>query len=492
MKYIFNANTILIIILFGLTFNSCKKEEVPTVITSEITIITGTTAKGGGTITDEGTGTVVERGICWSKSITPTITDKRTIEGGGAGTFTSNMDNLDGATTYYVRSYAKNEAGIGYGMAMSFKTLGQAPSTTTQSASDINTTSATLNGVVNANYLSSTVTFEYGMTANYGQTVTSTQSPVIGNSNTNVTAELSGLTAGTTYHFRLNTANSLGTTCGNDISFTTLGQLPTVSTLTATDITLNSANLNGTVNPNYLSTIVTFEYGTTTSYGIEKTATQSPVTGKSTISVSANVEGLSNGLTYHYRVKATNSLGTEYGSDNTFTTLAYLYLSQDFTDLGSYSIINTLPGWLTFAQAGNVLWKGWTLSGNNLARTTAFGSGEATVITWMITPQIDLSTASNPYIRFESRDGYDNGATLKLYVSIDYTGSSTPWTSTWTELVYTRPPVTSSGYSVFVSSGKVDLSTYNGSKIYIAWVYSGGVSSKTTTWDVDNVLIAGE
>jgi hypothetical protein len=77
-----------------------------------------------------------------------------------------------------------------------------------------------------------------------------------------------------------------------------------------------------------------------------------------------------------------------------------------------------------------------------------------------------------------------------LFVSTDYTGSATPWTSTWTELSFTRPPVTASGYSAFVSSGKVDLSAYIGSTIYIAWVYSGGVSAKTTTWEMDNVLVA--
>ena len=101
---------------------SCEKKEVPVVETSAITNITGNTAICGGTITDEGSGTVVERGICWSTSNNPTIADNTTNEGGGAGTFMSNMDNLDAASTYYVVAYAKNEAGIGYGMTMSFKT----------------------------------------------------------------------------------------------------------------------------------------------------------------------------------------------------------------------------------------------------------------------------------------------------------------------------------------------------------------------------------
>ncbi|MCU0462452.1 MAG: DUF5689 domain-containing protein [Bacteroidales bacterium] len=173
------------------------------------------------------------------------------------------------------------------------------------------------------------------------------------------------------------------------------------------------------------------------------------------------------------------------------------YLEQSFTGLTSSMVVNSIPGWLAYGQAGTVMWKGYYYSSNYFARTTAFSSGQASVITWMIAPQIDLSTATNPFVSFESADGYDNGATLKLYISTNYTGTSTPWTATWTELPFTRPPVTTSGYSPFVSSGKVDLSAYNGSTIYIAWVYtgadpSGTVNDDTTTWEVDNVLVAEE
>jgi uncharacterized protein (TIGR02145 family) len=120
MKYTIQISA-LVLSLFLLY--SCKKDKVPTVTTSEVTNIMASSATSGGTITDEGSGKVVERGICWSKAITPTVVDNKTLEGSGAGTFLSNFTNLDGATTYYVRAYAKNSAGIGYGMAMSFTTL---------------------------------------------------------------------------------------------------------------------------------------------------------------------------------------------------------------------------------------------------------------------------------------------------------------------------------------------------------------------------------
>lgn len=218
-------NRSFIVLLFlGLVpiIHSCKKHEVPILTTASVINITGTSATSGGTITDEGSGTVVERGVCWSKGITPTIADNITLEGGGVGTFVSNMTNLDAATAYYVRAYAKNEAGIAYGMAVSFNTLGQAPTAITQAACCLSSSGAKLNGSVNPNYLSTTVTFEYGLTTAYGSTIAATQSPVTGNSSTSVSAGLSGLNSGTTYHFRIKAVNSLGTSYGDDMVFSTL------------------------------------------------------------------------------------------------------------------------------------------------------------------------------------------------------------------------------------------------------------------------------
>ncbi len=82
---------------------------------------------------------------------------------------------------------------------MSFSTLGETPTASTQSATNITTTSATINGTVNANYLSTIVTFEYGITINYGNTITAIQSPIIGNIDTGVSSDITGLTPGKTY-----------------------------------------------------------------------------------------------------------------------------------------------------------------------------------------------------------------------------------------------------------------------------------------------------
>jgi len=108
-------------------FSSCKKDEdknVPVLTTTEVTETTQTTAKSGGNITDDGGATVTARGVCWSTSQNPTISDSKTEDGTGAGSFTSSISGLTPNTTYYVRAYATNSQGTGYGSQVSFETAG--------------------------------------------------------------------------------------------------------------------------------------------------------------------------------------------------------------------------------------------------------------------------------------------------------------------------------------------------------------------------------
>ena len=144
-----------------------------------------------------------------------------------------------------------------------------------------------------------------------------------GSNNTNKTTKLrgiSGLTAHTTYHFRIVATNSTGTRYSSDRTFTTLSSTgsPLVITNPATNVASSSAALNGSVDPHGLSTSVHFQYGTTTSYG--STTPSQTKTGNTYQNVSANISGLSAGTTYHFRDVATNTAGTRYGADRTFTT----------------------------------------------------------------------------------------------------------------------------------------------------------------------------
>jgi uncharacterized protein (TIGR02145 family) len=129
MKYI--SFILLITCLFPEIFltTGCKKEIkkdiiIPVVTTTPVSNITEYAATSGGNITDAGGAAIIEKGVCWSSGPTPTITDSKTTEGRGTGSFTSNIPSLSPTTKYYVSAYATNSAGTGYGSAISFTTAG--------------------------------------------------------------------------------------------------------------------------------------------------------------------------------------------------------------------------------------------------------------------------------------------------------------------------------------------------------------------------------
>jgi len=99
---------------------------VPTVITTAITSIAQTTATSGGNVTADGGATVTARGVCWSASPNPTTANYKTTDGSGTGSFTSSITGLTANTGYFVRAYATNSAGTGYGSQEIFVTLSAA------------------------------------------------------------------------------------------------------------------------------------------------------------------------------------------------------------------------------------------------------------------------------------------------------------------------------------------------------------------------------
>jgi len=96
-----------------------------------------------------------------------------------------------------------------------------APSATTNTATGVSSSTAILNGTINANNSQTTITFEYGTSTSYGSTVNATPNQVTGNTNASVIGELTGLTANTEYHYRVKAVNCAGTNSGSDVSFTT-------------------------------------------------------------------------------------------------------------------------------------------------------------------------------------------------------------------------------------------------------------------------------
>jgi len=111
-------------VMYGAEVTFTTLPILPTVTTAAFTANTGTTANGGGEVTDEGKATVTKRGVCYSVNPNPTIAhaDSTTSDGDGLGTFTSALSHLQGLTTYHVRAYATNSAGTAYGEDVEFTT----------------------------------------------------------------------------------------------------------------------------------------------------------------------------------------------------------------------------------------------------------------------------------------------------------------------------------------------------------------------------------
>jgi hypothetical protein len=192
-----------------------------------------------------------------------------------------------------------------------------APTAITGPVSAIGTNSATANGTVNPNGQATNWFFEYGTSTSYGRR-TATRSAGSGTTNVQVSAALTGLAPGTTYHYRLVATGGGGTTRGADGIFTT-SAAPVAVTGAASRVTPTSARLAGSVDPNGRATTWFFEYGTSTSYGA-RTATTSAGSGTTARSVSMQLSGLAPGSLFHYRLVATSDAGTSRGADRTFAT----------------------------------------------------------------------------------------------------------------------------------------------------------------------------
>jgi hypothetical protein len=102
---------------------SNPSSNLPTVSTTSITNITNSNANSGGIVTSQGSSPVTARGVCWSTSPNPTITNSFTTDASGTGAFISIMSGLTGNTTYYVRAYATNSSGTSYGLQETFTTI---------------------------------------------------------------------------------------------------------------------------------------------------------------------------------------------------------------------------------------------------------------------------------------------------------------------------------------------------------------------------------
>jgi phosphodiesterase/alkaline phosphatase D-like protein len=237
----------------------------------------------------------------------------------GATSITQTLEGLEDYTIYYYRFVAENSLGTSYGAKQSFRTIPpEPPAITGSSANGVTDSSAHLSAGVKPNFGETIYGFEYGETPAYGEQTLGSDLLAADVQVHPVQIDLSGLAPGQTYHYRPLAINYGGISYGPDQSFTTL-DAPTVLSETAAGITGSGARLTALVQPGLSPTTVHFEYGPTEAYGSSTPGT-SIGGGAGAVSTDIDVNGLTPEATYHFRAVASNAIGTESGTDQSFKT----------------------------------------------------------------------------------------------------------------------------------------------------------------------------
>ncbi|MCX6246459.1 MAG: DUF1566 domain-containing protein [Bacteroidetes bacterium] len=290
---------------------------VPLLLTYPASGITPATALSGGNVCDGGA-VVTVRGMCWSTSPNPTTSGSKTVDGAGGGSFTSNLTGLTANTLYYTRAYATNSEGTGYGNEVMFTTGGI--TLTTTAASAVTAISATSGGTITSNG-GSAVTARGVCWSIFHAPTTADSKTSDGSGNGTFTSSLTGLNANTTYYIRAYATNIIGTSYGNEVSFTTLSGIVTLTTTNLSCIIVPTAFSGGNI---------TFDGGAAvTARGLCWSTSPGPTTannitsnGSGIGSYTSNLTGLTASTQYYVRAYATNSVGTSYGNELSFSTPA--------------------------------------------------------------------------------------------------------------------------------------------------------------------------
>jgi hypothetical protein len=365
-------------------------------ITTTATGVSSTTATSGGNVTDEGATQVSARGLVYGTT-TGSSTYSVTV-GSGDGTFTTTLTGLTPGTTYYVRSFATNVQGTGYGAETSFTTQTTPTLSVTATPISLTTTSAVGGGTISSTGGATITTSGLVWDASANPTIALSTKTTDGTTTGTFTSSITGLIQGTTYHVRAYATNIVGTTYGPDITFTTI-TTPTVSTTaTVTSITGTTATGGGTISSDGGATVTSrgLVWGTTSG-----ATTFSVTSGAGSGTYTASLTGLSFATTYYVRAFATNSVGTVYGTETNFTTSAVLPTLDATVSVSSITKTTAISGGNITDNGGatvtisGIVWS--TTSTPTIALSTKTTDGISTgTFTSSLT---DLTAAKTYYVR---------------------------------------------------------------------------------------------
>ncbi|MGE5356127.1 MAG: DUF5689 domain-containing protein [Deltaproteobacteria bacterium] len=188
----------------------------------------------------------------------------------------------------------------------------------------------------------------------------------------------------------------------------------------------------------------------------------------------ANITAIVGQFNDTYQLSIRNPSDVQDGGTNPTTEI----FKDDFeTGLGK---------WKAISEKGAEVWVLDTQFGNpgSCAKMSGYANSKSNENEdWLISPKLDLTGITTAALFFDNATKFDGNA-LEVLISKNYSGTGSPATATWTTLAYTKSP----GNFNYVSSGKIDLSTYNNSNIYIAFKYTS-TNSASATWEIDNVKV---
>ncbi len=371
---------------YGAIFSFTTPPEAPTAVLEAPSGVAGGKASLRGTVNPGGASTKYR----FEWGTTTAYGNKVPVPDGELGSGTSPkaveqpISGLKGKTTYFERLFAQNSVGPGEAKG-SFTTPDWSPVVATQSAEEVSAKNYKLSGTVNPNGFSTTYKFEYGV----GGFENSSETKSLSGSGVQAVAlNIGGLKGLTTYKYRLVATNegngSKQTNNGVTKEFTTPDWRPSETIAAASDLKVNSAVLHGSVNPHGLETTYQFEYGHTSLYGATSPLVAKGIgAGTASVEVSHEVGGLRPGSSYHFRIKATNSEGTTYSSDEMLTTPVATYVSAfgtAGTGNGQFGhpggIGETSSGELWIADVNNHRLQKVGAKGEYIAQVTKAGDGQ--------------------------------------------------------------------------------------------------------------------
>ncbi len=157
-----------------------------------------------------------------------------------------------------------------------------------------------------------------------------------------------------------------------------------------------------------------------------------------------------------------------------------VYLNKDYTDANVFS-----GGWIQKQVVGTISWSIYGSTNPAASISNYTGGSNQACENWLISPVINLASATTPILSFRNCSGY-TGDDLTVWVSTNYDGTSAPSSATWTQLSFTL--AVADPYWSWTDSGPVNLTPYKNATTYIAFKYTG-TSSNGKTWEIDDIIV---